>query len=85
MHYIHGRGSAHLILKVYPYLKIVRGDFLLVNGDLVASVHLEQAIEKHKARPAVDKHSIMTKVCMQGQPGNCLRTKGNELVIATDK
>lgn len=64
---------------------IVRGDFLLVNGDLVASVHLEQAIEKHKARPAVDKHSIMTKVCMQGQPGNCLRTKGNELVIATDK
>jgi translation initiation factor eIF-2B subunit epsilon len=63
----------------------VRGDFLLVSGDLVASVKLEQVVEKHRARAAVDKHSIMTKVYMQAQPGNCLRTRGSEVVLACDK
>jgi len=64
---------------------IVRGDFLLVSGDLVASVGLEEVVEKHKARPAKDKHSIMTKVYMQAKPGNCLMTRGSEVVLACDK
>jgi len=64
---------------------IVRGDFLLVSGDLVANVKLEEVVEKHRARVSVDKHSIMTKVYMQAQPGNCLRTKGSEVVLACDK
>jgi len=64
---------------------IVRGDFLLVSGDLVASVRLGEVVEKHKARPAKDKHSIMTKVYMEAKPGNCLITRGSELVLACDK
>ena len=63
----------------------MRGDFLLVSGDLVASVRLGEVIERHRARPAQDKHSIMTKVYMQAQPGNCFRTRGSEVVIAGDK
>ena len=66
-------------------VKIVRGDFLLVSGDLVASVKLEEVIEKHRARVTKDKHSIMTKVYMEAQPGNCLRTRGSEVVLACDK
>ena len=56
-----------------------------MSGDLVASVKLEQVVEKHRARAAVDKHSIMTKVYMQAQPGNPLRTRGSEVVLACDK
>ena len=63
----------------------MRGDFLLVSGDLVANVRLEEVVEKHRARVSVDKHSIMTKVYMQAKPGNCLRTKGSEVVLACDK
>ena len=66
-------------------VKIVRGDFLLVSGDLVASVKLEEVIEKHRARVTKDKHSIMTKVYMEAQPGNGLRTRGSEVVLACDK
>ena len=48
----------------------------------MASVKLEELIEKHRARVTKDKHSIMTKVYMEAQPGNCLSTKGSEVVLA---
>ena len=51
----------------------------------MASVKLEEVVEKHRARVHTDKHSIMTKIFMQAQPGNCLRTKGSEVVLACDK
>ena len=56
-----------------------------MSGDLVASVRLDEVIEKHRDRVTKDKHSIMTKVYMEAQPGNCLRTKGSEVVLACDK
>ena len=46
---------------------------------------LDQVVEKHHARADVDKQSIMTKVYMQAQPGNCLRSRGSEVVLACDK
>ena len=48
----------------------------------MASVKLEEVIEKHQARVPKNKHSIMSKVYMEAQPGNCQSTKGSGVVLA---
>ena len=39
---------------------VVTGDFLVVSGDVVANLHLEPALGKHRLRREADKNAIMT-------------------------
>ena len=41
---------------------IIKGDFLLVSGDVVANFSIEPALAAHKARRAKDPNSIMTMI-----------------------
>jgi len=63
---------------------IVRGEFILCQGDLVSNVRLAPVIEKHRERCSKDKKAIMTKLLMPGGQGDSTRCMGQELVLATD-
>jgi len=63
---------------------IVRGEFVLCQGDLVSNVRLVDMIEKHRERCSKDKNGIMTKLLMHGGEGDSTRCMGQDLVLATD-
>ena len=41
---------------------IITSDFVLVSGDLVSSVRIDEAVEAHKSRRKTNKDVIMTMV-----------------------
>ena len=41
---------------------IVTSDFVLVHGDLVSNVHIDEVIREHKERRKANKDAIMTMV-----------------------
>lgn len=41
---------------------VITGDFVLVAGDLVSNVRIDEIIRIHKERRKVDKDAIMTMV-----------------------
>lgn len=41
---------------------IIKGDFVLVSGDVVSNMDLGAALEAHKARRDKDKNALMTMV-----------------------
>ncbi|TPX09566.1 uncharacterized protein E0L32_009167 [Thyridium curvatum] len=45
---------------------LIAGDFVLVHGDLVATVPLDQILAKHKARKEANRDAIMTMVLREG-------------------
>jgi translation initiation factor eIF-2B subunit epsilon len=45
---------------------IIAGDFVLVHGDLVANVPLDEALRKHRARREANREAIMTMVLREG-------------------
>jgi len=64
---------------------VIRNDFILCSGDLVSNIDLLSFLASHKETVKKDKKSIMTAVYTQGYQGHPLRSKGSELVLATDK
>jgi len=64
---------------------VLRNDFILCSGDLVSNIDLLAFMAIHKENAKKDKKSIMTAVYSQGYQGHPLRSKGSELVLATDK
>jgi translation initiation factor eIF-2B subunit epsilon len=54
---------------------IISSDFVLVSGDLVSSVDIDQAVKLHKARRKADKDTIMTMVVREAggnHPTRCI-------------
>ncbi|KAI0397581.1 eIF4-gamma/eIF5/eIF2-epsilon [Xylariaceae sp. FL0594] len=49
---------------------IIRGDFLLVHGDLVSNLELEGALAAHKARREANRDSCMTMVLREAGEGD---------------
>lgn len=52
------------VLRVVDQKDLIKNDFILVTGDLVASFDLQTALATHKQRRAADRHTIMTMVCI---------------------
>jgi translation initiation factor eIF-2B subunit epsilon len=48
---------------------LITGDFLLVHGDLVSNLPIDEALAKHRARRIADKNAIMTMVLREGGLG----------------
>ncbi|KAI9193036.1 nucleotide-diphospho-sugar transferase [Polychytrium aggregatum] len=63
---------------------ILRGDFILVSGDIVSNMKLDKALEEHKARRQIDKNAIMTMVVKQASPTHRSRSKGEEALFVLD-
>lgn len=52
---------------------VITGDFVLVHGDLVSNVRIDEVVRAHKARRKVNKNMIMTMVVKEAGAGH--RTK----------
>ncbi|KAL6557126.1 hypothetical protein OROMI_017476 [Orobanche minor] len=65
----------------------VRGDFILVSGDTVSNMSLDQALIEHKERRRKDSNAVMTMVIKQSKPSpvTCQSRLGtDELFMAID-
>ncbi|GFN79411.1 translation initiation factor eif-2b subunit epsilon [Plakobranchus ocellatus] len=61
---------------------LIRNDFILITGNLVANVDLSQVVEEHKQRTqGKDKSSVMTLLFKNAQPGHRARCKEDEMFL----
>lgn len=49
---------------------LITGDFLLVHGDLVSNLPIDEALAAHRARRVADKNAIMTMILRSGGLGS---------------
>ena len=50
------------VLRFVDQKDLMKNDFILVTGDVVANFDLAAALASHKQRRAADRHAIMTMV-----------------------
>ena len=62
---------------------LIRSDFVLVSGDLVANMELKEVIESHKERRKKDKMLVMTCVYKKANPNHRTRSNEDDILIAT--
>jgi len=61
---------------------IIRSDFVLVHGDLVANLKLASIFEEHKQRKTSVKGAVMTMLYKEAPPKHATRRKEDELIVA---
>jgi len=61
---------------------IIRSDFVLVHGDLVANLKLASIFEVHKQRRASVKGAAMTMLYKEAPPKHATRRKEDEFIVA---
>jgi len=61
---------------------IIRSDFVLVHGDLVANVKLASIFEEHKQLRASVKGAAMTMLYKEAPPNHATRRKEDEFIVA---
>lgn len=64
--------------------QLLRGDFILVSGDVISNVKLDAILEEHKKRRETDKNCIMTMVLKKASPTHRLRAQGEESLYILD-
>lgn len=64
---------------------LIRSDFVLVSGDLVANMELKEMIEQHKEIKKKDKMSVMTCVYKEALPYHPTRSSEDDILIITSK
>ncbi|XP_020606642.1 translation initiation factor eIF-2B subunit epsilon-like [Orbicella faveolata] len=62
----------------------LKNDFVLVSGDVVSNMKLEQVLQEHKDRRKKDKASLMTMVFKVANPGHRTRCQEEDLIVALD-
>ena len=63
---------------------LIRSDFVLVSGDLVANMELMEVVSAHKEARRKDKCRIMTCVYKKADPSHRTRSSEDDIFIATD-
>ncbi|KAF9264793.1 nucleotide-diphospho-sugar transferase [Marasmius fiardii PR-910] len=63
---------------------LVTGDFLLVHGDLVSNIQVDEVVKVHKERKKRDRDAIMTIVVKECGGGGRTRSKGDSSVFVLD-
>ena len=57
---------------------------MLCHGDLVSNMRMAEVLDVHRKKMSQDKNGIMTKVMMPGGEGDVTRSRGQEIILATD-
>ena len=65
-------------------LDLIKGDFLLVSGDVISNMNLEPALVKHRARREKSKDAIMTMVLREAGVGHRTTSKGSRPAFVID-
>lgn len=63
---------------------LIRSDFVLVSGDLVANMELKEVIDQHKEIKKKDKMSVMTCVYKEAKPRHPTRSSEDDILIAVN-
>lgn len=63
---------------------IITSDFVLVTGDLVSSVRIDEVVRVHKARRKTNKDAIMTMVVKESGVRHRTRSRGESAVFVID-
>lgn len=61
---------------------LIRSDFVLVSGDLVANMELKEVVDQHKEMKKKDKMSVMTCVYKEAKPNHPTRSSEDDILIA---
>lgn len=62
---------------------LIRSDFVLVSGDLVANMQLREVIQKHRELKKKDKMLVMTCVYKKAKPKHRTRSIEDDILICT--
>ena len=76
----HSVGDA---LRIIDAQSLIRSDFVLVSGDLVANMELKEMIEQHKKTKEKDKMAVMTCVYKEAKPYHPTRSSEDDIFIVT--
>jgi translation initiation factor eIF-2B subunit epsilon len=68
-------------LRHLDELEIIKGEFILVSGDVVSSINLKSLLAQHKRRAKADPRGIMTMVLKQADHNSRTRTLDDDLVV----
>ncbi|OCH95024.1 nucleotide-diphospho-sugar transferase [Obba rivulosa] len=63
---------------------IITSDFVLVTGDLVSNVRIDEVVREHKARRRANKDTIMTMVVKESGARHRTRSRGDSAVFVLD-
>lgn len=63
---------------------LLKGDFLLVYGDVVSNLPLESALAAHRARRTKDKNAIMTMVLREAGATHRTKARGTSPIFVID-
>ncbi|KAL3879779.1 hypothetical protein ACJMK2_032065 [Sinanodonta woodiana] len=63
---------------------LIRSDFILIHGDVVSNINIQDVVQEHKKRRETDKSSIMTQVFTKAPPTHASRCREDDLVVAID-
>ncbi|TFK54991.1 nucleotide-diphospho-sugar transferase [Heliocybe sulcata] len=63
---------------------LITTDFILVNGDLVSNVRIDEVVKVHRERRKTNKDAIMTMVVKESGAKHRTRSRGDSAVFALD-
>ncbi|KII88609.1 hypothetical protein PLICRDRAFT_689604 [Plicaturopsis crispa FD-325 SS-3] len=63
---------------------IIKSDFVLVTGDLVSSIQIDEVVRQHKERRKTNKDAIMTIVVKESGASHRTRSRGESSVFVLD-
>lgn len=64
---------------------IITSDFVLVSGDLVSNIRIDEVVRAHRDRRKTNKDAIMTMVVKEGGTRHRTRSKGDSAVFVLDQ
>ncbi|KAL5020814.1 hypothetical protein ScPMuIL_002104 [Solemya velum] len=73
------------VLREIDGRSLVKSDFILVSGDVIANIKLDQILQEHKRRKEKDKSFIMTMIMKEAPPGHRSRCKEEDITVAVEK
>eukprot|EP01102_Stenamoeba_stenopodia_P018545 TRINITY_DN6807_c0_g1_i2.p1 TRINITY_DN6807_c0_g1~~TRINITY_DN6807_c0_g1_i2.p1 ORF type:complete len:673 (-),score=125.69 TRINITY_DN6807_c0_g1_i2:49-2067(-) len=80
-----GVKSAGDALRVVHQTGVITSHFVLVSGDVIANIKLDQILQRHKDRYEKDKKTLLTMVFKKATPSHRTRSLEDDTVIAVDK
>lgn len=71
-------------LRSIDSLSLIKSDFVLVSGDLVANMELKEVIDLHKEVRKTDRMAVMTCVYKKASPRHRTRSREDDIIICTN-
>lgn len=71
------------VMRELDQKTLIKSDFILVSGDIVCNVPLQNILEGHKERKSANKSFIMTSVLRKVAPGHRTQPRGENTVFVT--